>query len=257
MNPLRALLAALTPEIEEHDTRMRAVGASLKTLRSDVRSLHRDVAAAVVRAEALSRQVAQLRRLRDGGGPDTAAVLDELAAVLATDRVAMHLRAAIERAPRHEQPIPRLSIETPWPGDVHQALTAALPDATFFDAATPGARTLRVPPRLAPVSAIATWTFVSRLIDIVALPAIAARFGDLLAMPLDITPGRLAYRDAGAQWPPFTAKPWQTARLVIDLTSNAASVTIAGSGAAAGAADVAPDERATLIYEVWFGSKPA
>lgn len=257
MNPVRALLAALTPEIEAHDTRMRALGASLKTLRADVRSLQRASAVVATRAEALSRQLAQLRGLRDGGGPDTPAVLDELAAVLAADRVATHLRAAIENAARHEQPIARLSIESPWPGEVHRVLTAAVPDATFFDAASPGARTLRVPPRLAPVSAIAIWTFVSRLIETVVLPAIAARFGDLLAMPLDITPGRLVHRDAGALLPPFAAKPWQTAHLVIDLTSNAASVTIAGESAAPGATGVAPCESATLMYEVWFGSKSA
>jgi len=256
VNPLRALLAALMPEIEAHDTRMRAVGASLKTLRADVRSLHRESAVVARRTEALSRQLAQLRRLRDGG-PDTAAVLDELASVLATDRVALHLRAAIERAPRHEQPIPRLAIDALWAADVHQVLTAAVPDAVFFDGAGGEARTLRVPPRLAPVSAIAIWTCVSRLIDSVALPAIAARFGDFLAMPLDITPGRLVHRDAGSLLPPFTAKPWQTAHLVIDLTSNAASVTIAEGAAAAGATDDAPFESATLIYEVWFGSKSA
>jgi hypothetical protein len=249
VNPLRALLAALTPEIDEHDTRMRAVGASLKTLRSDVRSLHREVAAVAGRAEALSRQVAQLRRLRDGGR-ETAAMLDELAAVLATDRVAAHLRAVVDRAPSHDQPAPRLEIEALWPANVSQVLTEAVPDPVFFESAAPGARTLRVPPRLAPVSAIAIWTFVAEMIDGVVVPAAAARFGDLLTLPLDVTPGRLVRRDAGAPLPPFATKPWQTAHLVIDLTSNAASVTI-GSGTG----DV--HEGGEHTYDVWFGSKPA
>jgi hypothetical protein len=248
VNPLRALLTALTPEIEAHDTRMRAVGASLKALRSDVRSLHREAAAVAGRAEALSRQLAQLRRLRIGGGLDTATVLDELAAVLATERVAPHLRAAVERASHHDEPVPGLVIEALWPADVHAVLKAAIPDVVFFDQASAGARTLRVPPRLAPVSAIAVWTRVSELIEGIVVPAIVVRFGDRLTTPLDITPARLVRRETDGALPPFAAKPWQTTHLVIDLTSNAASVTV-GSGDRT--------EGGEHTYEVWFGSKPA
>jgi hypothetical protein len=248
VNPLRALLAALTPEIEAHDTRMRTIGASLKALRADVGGLRREVAAVAGRGQALSRQLAQLQRLRDGSGHDTAVMLDELAAVLATDHVAAHLRAAVAGAPRNEHPVPHLVIERLWPGEVPQVLAASVPDPVFFDGAGGDARTLRVPPRVAPVAAIAIWTFVSELIEGVVVPAIVARFGDVLTPPLDITPGRLVRREAGATLPPFTVKAWQTAHLVIDLMSNAASVTI-GPGDAR--------ERGEYVYEVWFGSKPS
>jgi len=252
VNPLRALLTALTPEIEEHDTRMRAVGTALKALRADLRSLHRDAAAVAARAEAVSRQVAQLRRLRDAG--DAAAVLDELAEVLTADRVASQLRTAVERAPRHDEPIPRLRIAAPWPDDVYQVLTTRIPDPIFFDVAGPGTHTLRVPPRLAPVSAIAVWTLVASLIEHVVVPAVAARFGDRMPAPLDVTPGRLVRRAPGSAPPPVMAKAWQRGRLVLDLnppgsnTANTAVVTV-------GSAD--PLESGECTYEVWFGPKPA
>lgn len=259
MNPLRVLRSALAPETDEHVARIRAAAISLKALRYNLRSLQREVAAVSARAESVSRQVAQLRRLQhDGRG--TAERLDALAGVMDTARVASHVRAAVERAHRADRPVERLSIEALWPADVYQVLTGAIPDPIFFEGEGPAPRTLRIPPRLATVPEIAIWTFVGDMIDDVLVPAVAARLGDRLTAPLDLTPGRLVHHGAGIGARPPGAKSWQPWHVVIDLTpsgsatANTASVTLTS----AAAADVAPcDSAVEYTCEMWFGAQPA
>lgn len=259
MNPLRALLAALTPEADEHAEHARALAAALKALRGDVQSIRREIGAVAGRAEAIGRQLAQVRALQHGSR-DTPAGLDELAALIATERVVAHVRAAVERAVRGEHPGPRLAIDSFWPDDVYEALTGAIPDQVFFDGASAGAQTLRVPPRLAPVAAIATWTFVAEIVEDVVVPAIAARFGETPSGALDVAPGRLVRRPAGSDAPPAFARAGHWGLIVMDLTPAQQAASATANTALAifmpAATDVppAPQEGVRHTYEVWFGS---
>ena len=258
MNPLRSLLGALTPEADEHAERARAVAASLKALRADVQSMRREMAAVAASADAVSRQVAQVRQLQSGS-PDTPARLDELAALMATDRVALHVRAAIERAATDEA-LQRLAIAALWPGDVYEVLTGAIPDPVFFEGPDSGAQTLRVPPRLAPVDAIAIWTFVAEIVNDVVVPAVAARFQ--VSGALDVAPGRLVRRPAGSTAAPASVKAWHRGLIEIDLTRPQeeparANTALAVFAPAAPHVPLAPETGVRYTYEVWFGAKPA
>jgi hypothetical protein len=259
VNPLRSLLRALTPEADEQADRARAVAASLKALRADLQSMRREMAAVAARAEAVSRQAAQARRLQRGG-PDTPAQLDELAALLGTDRVTSHVRTAVARAAGPEEPRSRLVIESLWPDDVYEALRRAIPDRVFFEGPDSGPQTLRVPPRLAPVDAIAVWTFVAQVVSGVVVPAVAERFrrSDVL----DVAPGRLVRRPAGSSVPPISMKAWHWGLIEIDLTSPqdgpaAANTAVAILTPATTFAPPAPQWGVRHTYEVWFGSRPA
>jgi hypothetical protein len=248
VNPLRALLQALTPEVDAQATRAKAIGASLKALRADVQAIRKEVAAVAVRAEAVTRQVAQARWLEiDARTPST---LDALAAVLVEARVAGHVHAAIEGAAGSGATRAGLVIERLWPADVHEALAQAIPDAVFFDGAESDAQTLRVPPRLAPVTSIAVWTFVAKIVHDVIVPAVAARLG--VNGPLDVAPGRLVRRPAGSSPAAASIKPWHSVLIEIDLTLPRAAVMPV--------ATYEPPAPATGVrhtYEVWFGPTPA
>jgi hypothetical protein len=253
------------PEADDHAARTRAVAAALKRLRADVQAMRRDLGAVGARAEAVSRQVAQIRGLQ-AGSRDLAALLDDLAAVMDADRVRAHVRAAVERAVFQDQPGPRLAIAALWPADVYDVLTGAIPDPIFFEGAPAAGQTLRVPPRLAPVAAIATWTFAAAIVEREIVPAIAARFRPELPAPsdgaLDIAPGRLVRREVASSAPPTSAKPWQWGLVEIDLTPPTDAPATANSALAVfvPAAAYVPSAPATGVrhtYEVWFGSTPA
>jgi hypothetical protein len=265
VNPLRALLSALMPEADEHAARTHAVAVALKTLRADVHAMRRELAAVAARAEAVSRQVAQVRGLRQGSR-DVAAMLDDLAALMDADRVRAHVRAAVDRAAFLDHPGPRLAIDALWPEDVYDVLTRAIPDPVFFEGMPAAGQTLRVPPRLAPVAAIATWTCVAGIVDREIVPAVTARFRSLLPASsggaLDIAPGRLVRREAGSSAPPMTTKAWQWGLVEIDLTRPTEAPATANTALAVftpAAAHVAPAPGTGVrhTYEVWFGSKPA
>ena len=248
MNPLRALLQALTPEVDAQAARAKAIGASLKALRADVQAMRKELAAVVVHADAVTRQVAQARRLEfDERTPST---LDALAAVLVEARVGEHAQAAIERAAASDGTRAGLVIDHLWPGDVHEALAQAVPDAVFFDGMESDAQTLRVPPRLAPVTSIAVWTFVARIVHDVVVPAVAARLG--VSGALDVAPGRLVRRPAGSSPPAASIKPWHSVLIEIDLMLPTATVMPVATYEPA-----APPTGVRYTYEVWFGPKPA
>ena len=225
MNPLRALLTALTPDASTHADRTRAAAASLKKLRAATKSLRREIAALTARTEELSRQLAQLRALRRCEH-DAAARLDDLARVLRADPTEAHVRAAVERASRLDHPTPRLEIAGVWPDDVYQAMIAAIPDSIFFEGTPPGALTLRVPPRLASVADIAAWTAVADIVERALVPAVAERF-DIAGGSLEVEPGRLVRHAAGAEVPPPSARTGQWFVIDIDLSGTNTAVATA------------------------------
>jgi hypothetical protein len=249
VNPLRRLLAALTPEAEAQAARAKAVGASLKSLRSDVQAMRKEMAAVAAVAEAVTREVAQARRLEVDNR--TPLALDALAGILNRDRAASHVRAAIARAPVPQGARAGLLIEQFWPDDVHEALAPAVPDAVFFDGPVWGAQTLRVPPRLAPVVSIVVWTFVAEIVRDVVVPAVAARVG--VGDRVDVAPGRLVRRPPGSSAPPMALKPWHTVLIEMDLSAPRAVVVVADPGYE----PPAPETGVRYTCEVRFGSRPA
>lgn len=261
MNPLRALWGRLTRDAEQEE-RTRAVAAGLKALRDDVKAFRREMTAVAAHAEDVSRQLAQIRLLQHGSR-HTPAVLDELAALIAPDGVRSHVRAAVEGATYVDDPSPRLLIDALWPADVHAALVEAIPDPVFFDGPATGAQTLRVPPRLAPAPAIATWTLVAEIVGGVVAPAVAARFShlrDRVTPALDVAPGRLVRHPAGSSAPAPVARPSHWGVLVIDLSrvnedprgANTAVAIFTPAGAY-----VPPDAASGVRcrYEVSFGDE--
>lgn len=261
MNPLRAIWRRLTRDAAEEE-RTREVAAGLKALREDVKAFRREMTAVAAHAEDVSRQVAQIRLLQHGSR-DTAAVFDELAALMAPEDVRSHVRAAVEGATYVDDPSPRLLIDALWPLDVYAALVEAIPDAVFFEGPPSGAHVLRVPPRLAPAPAIVTWTLVADIVGDVVAPAVAARFGHLrnsVTSALDVAPGRLVRHPAGASAPAPVARPSHWGLLVIDLsrvneeprTANTAVAIFTPAGASV---PPAPETGVRYRYEVSFGDE--
>jgi hypothetical protein len=259
VNPVRAWLAALTPEIEVQAARARDIAASLKALRGDLRSIGRDVEALAARAGAVSRQMAQVRQLQQGRR-EASVALDALATLMDVHRVGAHVRAAVERAARVDHPVPHLTMERLWPADVYAGLITAIPDPVFFDGPADGVQTLRVPPRLAPVASIAAWTFVAEIVETVVVPAIAARAGDLAGEALDMGPGRLVRRPAGSSAAPPIKVPHR-ALLVIELGAyggdGQANSAVALFRPFTSDASPAHTAGARCTYEVWLGAEPA
>ena len=259
MNPLRALLRRLTRDAEEEE-RTRALAAGLKALREDVKTCRREMTAVAAQAEDVSRQLAQIRLLQHGSR-DTPAVLDGLAARMVPDGLSAHVRAAVEGATYADDPSPRLLIDALWPRDVHAALVEAIPDPVFFDGLATGAQTLRVPPRLAPAPAIATWTLVADIVGGVVAPAVAARFShlrDRLTSALDVAPGRLVRHPAGSNAPAAVARPSHWGLVVIDLSRatdepRTANTAVAFFTPAGGYDPSAPEAGVRYRYEVSFG----
>ena len=246
MNPLRALLEALTPDAGGHAERTRAAAASLKKLREDTKGLRREIATLTARAGALSRQLAQVRALRQGEH-DAAARLDDLARAIPIDLTAAHVRAAVERAARVDHPVPRLEIDGVWPAAVYDAMVAAIPDPIFFEGTPSGTLVLRVPPRLAPVADIAAWAAVADIVERSLVPAVALRF-DAASASLEVEPGRLVRHAARAEVPapPARTGPW----FVVDIDLSGRNTAVATSGP--------PEGRPTgehCSYEVWFRAK--
>jgi hypothetical protein len=266
VNPLRTLLRRLTRDADEEE-RARAGAAGLKALRQDIQTFRREMTAVAARFEDVSRQLARIRLLQHGSG-QMAAVFDELAALMAPDGVRSHVRAAVEGATYVDEPSPRLLIDAIWPRDVYAALVEAIPDPVFFEGPAAGARTLRVPPRLAPAPAIATWTLVADIVGDVVAPAVAARFNHLrkrITPALDVAPGRLVRHPAGANARAPVARPSHWGLLVIDLSRpneepRAANTAVAFFTPAGAYVPSAPEAGVRCRYEVSFGderSQPA
>ena len=261
MNPLRALWGRLTRD-DEQEARTSAVAASLKALRVDVKECRREMTAVAAHAEDVSRQLAQIRLLQHGSR-QTPVVLDALAALMAPDGVRSHVRAAVEGATYVDAPSPRLLIDALWPREVYAALVDAIPDPVFFDGPATGAQTLRVPPRVAPAPAMATWTLVADIVGDVVAPAVAARFSHLregVTPALDVAPGRLVRHPSDASAPAPVARPSHWGLLVIDLsrvneeprTANTAVAIFTPAGAYV---PPALEAGVRCRYEVSFGDE--
>lgn len=261
MNPLRALWGRLTRDAEREE-RARADAVALKALRADVKAFRREMTAVAAHAEDVSRQLAQIRLLQHGSR-HAAAVFDELAALMEPETVRAHVRAAVEGATLVDDPSPRLLIDALWPRDVYAALVEAIPDPVFFEGPVADAHTLRVPPRLAPAPAIATWTLVADIVADVVAPAVAARFNQLrerVTPALDVAPGRLVRHPAGASAPAPVARPSHWGLLVLDLSHvdeerRAANTAVAIFTPAGAYLPSAPEAGVRCRYEVSFGDE--
>lgn len=132
------------------------------------------------RIETLRWRMEQLAALREEE-PQLAARIARLERVLDFPRVAAHVRSAVAGASLVVEPAPHLTAPDLLPVDVYQAVIEAIPAAVLFDRRVERGQELRVPPRLAPVTAIVAWTFVNEIGRVMS-DLLVARLAEPLAV---------------------------------------------------------------------------
>lgn len=170
MSRLKGLLRALHQRARSH-AKIGSLRASTKALRLELRSAREALSDAAAQIGALQMQLDQLIELRrnDTGA---AARMDRLERILDVERVANHIRDALTRAEFVDDPVPHGIVSGLLPPDVYDAVLDAIPARLFFERGDAAGAELRVPPRLGPTHAIATWTFVSDIVSNVLVPAL-------------------------------------------------------------------------------------
>ena len=196
MNPLRALGRALARRIRAPQAaRLESLAAANRASRGDLRELQRELAAIGNQMTGLQRDIEQLATLR----ADEAAAalrLDRLAPALDWPRAAAYVHDAVGRSAVVDVPAPHAIIAEIFPPDLYRELIGTIPPDAFFRTDPDGGRELMLPPRLAPLDAIAAWTFVTGLVEQALVPALAARFErfvagrDLVSSRLRLVRGR-------------------------------------------------------------------
>jgi hypothetical protein len=161
--------------LERNASRVEALKSSAKALRQEVRALRDAMQDLTAQLSAAQLQLDQLTALRLAD-QDASARMDALEHVLGMQRVSAHLRTALERAAIVEEPVPHLVVTDALPVDMYCALLDAIPSDIFFDGKDTTWRELLVPPRLAPTSSIATWTFLADLVRHMLGPMVLGRF---------------------------------------------------------------------------------
>ena len=136
----------------------RPVGA----LRSEAGAVRSELSTLASRLETLRRRMEQLSALRDEER-DVAARVAELERVLDFTRVAAHVRSAARESPLVAEPVPHLIVSNLLPADAYRAVMHAIPASVLLDGRAERGQEVRVPPRLAPTTAIITWTFLNEV----------------------------------------------------------------------------------------------
>jgi hypothetical protein len=211
LDRLRAL-AARGPGADA--ARVRAAAAAAKAMRHELRDTRRTLAGVAAELDRLRHDVLRLRGLQ-AEAAGAAVQLDRLADVVGSLDAAAHVRHAAAGATLVDAPEPHLGIAAVLPRALYELAVAAIPAPVFFDG--PGQTTLRVPPRVASAHAIATWTYLSDLLETALVPVVVERFAMHLQRRMDLEAPAFAF-DAAAL--PFTAGP---ARLVREAPGPAAS----------------------------------
>lgn len=243
----RALLRATDRHAVERDARrLDAMVTSLDAFRDSVTALENAVATASGELRRLQRQGDALIALRMADA-DAPARMRRLERILDADRVMAHVLDAVGRAELTPDPVPHLLVRGLLPDDIHEALVDAVPPESFFDE-DPGRQELPLPLTFAPVHAIATWTFVSRIARKTFGPAIVARFDEapphLLAREpgsmapgaaLSASRGRIAVRRAGDVVPKDRRRTAQVLTTFVPLTLPGEEVAVSLAPHAPGA----------------------
>jgi hypothetical protein len=159
--------------------RLTSLSESTERLRRELRAVHDALSVLTTRLDTVRVQTEQLAALRQGER-DAAARMDELEHILDFERVGAHVREAVQRAELVEAPVPYAIIDGLLPPAVYEAAINAIPSRIFFDDRG-GYHELPVPPALAPIHSVATWTFMVSVMNDVLAPALLERFEE----PLD------------------------------------------------------------------------
>ena len=145
--------------------------------------------------ETLRRRMEQLAAVREDE-PQLAAGIARLDRVLDVSRVAAHVRSAVDGASLVVDPVPHLVAPELLPAEVYHAVLEAIPAPVLFDGRVERGQELRVPPRLAPVTAIVTWTFVKEIGRVMS-DLLVARLAEPLAA---YTRGRFPSLPPPGEW---------------------------------------------------------
>jgi len=159
-------VSAPAPEPDRLRDGIDAVGLELSMLASRVGTLR--------------RRMEQLSVLREEE-VHAAARMARLERVLEVDRVAGHLRRAVNGGALVAEPVPHLVAPNLLPPDVYQVLLEAVPPPVFFEGPATERQELRVPPRLAPSPSIVTWMFVNDVVLPTLIDVLVARCAEPLA----------------------------------------------------------------------------
>jgi len=127
----------------------------------------------------LCRFMEQLAALNDGVTGDAERVA-QLERVLDFDHVASHVRRAVAQAELACDPVPHLTVAELLPSTAYKALIEAIPPPVFFDGEIERGQEVRVPPRLAPLTSIMTWSFLTDVVVRPLVPMLIARFEEPL-----------------------------------------------------------------------------
>jgi hypothetical protein len=206
---LALVRAADRRAVEQDARRLRSMSDAMNAFAEQLKAIDRTVTDAQSQLRTVQRQVDRLIAVRSAD-LDAPARMRRLEPVLDTGHCVRHAAAAIAGAEWADDPVPHLVIANLFPDDLYRALVDAVPPAVLFDDETDNLRVLSLPPALAPVHSIVTWTFVTDAVRKTLGPAIAARFaGPLQRMPMPessfgagrVTPaasrGRLTLRRPG------------------------------------------------------------
>ncbi len=217
------------------------------TARDELEALRTQVSTLATGVRTLRRRAEQLSVLRaEASGVDVRIAALERA--LDFDRVASHVRAAVERAEVSSSPVPHLTIANVLPAGAYRALVDAIPAPAFFEGRVAGGQRVRVPLHVAPAQAIVAWMFLTDLVRRTLGRLLVTR----LAKPLeayardrfpalspiaawgdDVTliEGRIVRRTPGYDGGTADARPWELLTGVLDLARDGDSEEY-GSGLA-------------------------
>lgn len=192
--------------------------------RQQIRELAKEVSNLTSRLQHLERGLDQLRALR---AAEDDPQVRSLLATLDPARAARHVRDAVGRALRQDDPVPHLIVREVWPPELMAALLGTMPAPAFFQPGPDGREILRLPPRLAPTAAMVVLAFAVDLVRDVLGPALAARFVDLSAGSLSASAGALVRHPPDDRTSPADHRPGHVLTTVIDLQGGAPNQAVA------------------------------
>jgi hypothetical protein len=223
--------------------------------RQQLRELAKEVANLTTRLQQLERGLDQLRALR---AADDDLRARSLLDVLDAGRTARHVRDAVGRAVRRDDPVPHLIVRDVWPPELVAAILGTMPGPPFFQPGPAGREFLRLPPRLAPPPAMVVLAFAGDLVRDVLGPALAARFGDLLpARSLTASAGTLVRHPPDDLTIPADHRPGHVLTTVIDLDGGMPNQAVAIPSVAAARPGVLPQPAAPVRLTWEFAHYPS
>ena len=206
--------------------------------RQQIRALAKEVSNLTTRLQQLERGLDQLRALR---AADDDLHVRALLGALDPGRTVRHVRDAVGRAVRQDDPVPHVIVSGVWPPELLAAILETMPGPPFFQPGPDGREFLRLPPRLAPPPAMVVLAFAGDLVRDVLGPALAARFGDLPQVrSLSASAGTLVRHPPDDLTIPADHRAGHVLTTVIDLDGGMPNQAVVIPSVAAGRPGVTP-----------------